>query len=130
MLDGEHDLERLRRWAQERAYESEQIVARWRETADAHLAENDTAVFDAPVDDAAAPKNAPPPQYREVVDKFDAGELDWEHVLAGGADDDAGRAMSMWMDRRLQQIEDVGWLVRRGKPIEDAYAEVAERSRR
>ncbi len=119
----------LRRDLDERVSEHESAIVRWRQQAEERLADTDTALFDEPLDRAAVPGDAPA-QYREVVARFDAGELDWQAVMSGDTEDDGGRAMSMWMDRRLQQIEEVGSLIRRGVPAEDAYAEVTRRAGR
>jgi len=119
MHDWGRDLATLQRHLDERV----PAAVRRQQQAEQRFAGTDMAIFDESLDRTAAPGDAPA-QYREVVDKFDVGELDWQTVMSGDAEDEGGRAMSVWMDRRLQQIAEVGKMIRRGVPAEDAYAEV------
>lgn len=124
MINWERGLAELRRRVDEHVYESERAVAQWRQRAEERLADTDSPLFDQPVELATVPRDAPE-QFREVVAKFESGELDWKTVMSGATEDEGGRAVSMWMDRRLQHLEDAGRLVRRGMTIEEAYAEAA-----
>jgi hypothetical protein len=129
MQDWARELAEVRRRMDERIYESQLAAERWRQNAEGAVDESGVAVLDQPLDPADVPADAPR-QYREVVERMTSGELAWESVMSGDVDDEGGRAMSMWMDRRLQQMEQVGRLVRRGVPMDDAYAEVVERTGR
>ncbi|MEV6602145.1 hypothetical protein AB0M36_35645 [Actinoplanes sp. NPDC051346] len=126
MHDWERELAEIRRRVNERVYESERALERWRLHAEDRLADADTAVFEEPLDPAAVPGDAPE-QFREVVARFDSGELDWQTVVSGSVEDEGERAVSMWMDRRLGQLQAAGRLVRRGMTAEEAYDEVAGR---
>jgi hypothetical protein len=130
MHDWEQDLAQLRQRLDERLYYSAQAVARWQQDADAELVglQQSTTEFDQPLN-CAAPEGAPP-QYRNVVDQFGNGHLDWETVLSGDTQDEGGRAMSMWMDQRLHELENLGQLIRAGATVEDAYTEVTRQTHR
>ncbi|MEV8507863.1 hypothetical protein AB0368_23995 [Actinoplanes sp. NPDC051475] len=124
MINWERELAELRRRVDEHVYESERAVEQWRQRAEERLADADSALFDEPVGLTTVPRDAPE-QFRDVVAKFESGELDWKTVMSGATEDEGGRAVSMWMDRRLQHLEDAGRFVRRGITMEEAYAETA-----
>ncbi len=128
MHDGGQELAELRRRMNERAYESELAFQRWQCNAAEQLAgaESTSAVLDEPLT-SSVPSDAPR-QYRDVLYRFETGGLDWQAVMSGDTEDEGGRAMSMWMDRRLQQIEHLSRLVRQGATFDDAYAEATRRA--
>ena len=127
MQDWESELVELRRRIDTRLQEAALLAGR-RHDAAGRVDEADLAVLDAPLESGAVPEDALP-QYRDVVDRLGTGELDWQAMLADIADE-GDRAMAMWMDRRLQQIEQVGGLVRGGASIDAAYPEVTTQARR
>jgi hypothetical protein len=129
MRDWESDLIELRRGIDIRLREATLLAGRWQHDVAGRVDEAGLAVLDAPVESGAVPADAPP-QFVDVVDRLGAGELDLHAMLAGDTAEEGGRAMAMWMDRRLQQIEQVGVLVRGGTSIDVAYAEVMTQARR
>ena len=100
-------------------------LERWQHDAQARVPASDLAVLEQPLDPADVPA-----RYRGAVERIDSGELDCDAVLAGDVDDEDARALSLGMDRRLQQFEQVGCLVRAGTSFEDACAQVASRGGR
>jgi hypothetical protein len=91
----------LRQQVQRRLQEMEQLSARWQQTVDARLTDLAGRLPELDRDrDDTVPTDAPA-QFREVSDKFDTGELDWLTVWRGDTEDEAARAVSVWMDRRL-----------------------------
>jgi hypothetical protein len=91
----------LRQQVQRRLLEMEQLSARWQQTVEERLTDLDGQLPELERDrDDAVPADAPA-GFREVSDKFDTGQLDWLTVWRGDTEDDAARAVSVWMDRRL-----------------------------
>ncbi|MEU8606405.1 hypothetical protein AB0C29_00125 [Actinoplanes sp. NPDC048791] len=91
----------LRQQVQRRLQEMEQLSARREQTVEARL--TDLAGRLPELDryrDDTVPVDAPA-QFREVRDKLDTGQLDWLTVWRGGTEDEAARAVSVWMNRRL-----------------------------
>jgi hypothetical protein len=129
MRNWESELAELRRRIDTRLREAALLAGRRQHDTAGRVDEAGLAVLDAPLESGAVPADAPP-QYRDVADRLGAGELDWQTMLAGDTADEGDRAMAIWMDRRLQQVEEVGALVRDGVPIDAAYAEVTTRARR
>lgn len=126
MQDWAGELADIRRRVAERVDETRWEVDRWQQRAQERLSGPEVSLLEEPRDAADVPADAPR-EFREVAAQVDAGELSWESVLAGAAEDESGRAVSLWMDRRLQQLEEAGRLVRRGMGMADACAEVGGR---
>ena len=129
MNDWAEGLTDIRRRVAERVHESRWEVDRWRQRAEERLSGTEVALLEEPRDPAEVPADAPR-QFRDVAAQVDAGELSWESVMSGAIEDEGGRAVSLWMDRRLQQLDEAGRLVRRGMSMDDAYAEVTGRTGR
>ncbi|BCJ51830.1 hypothetical protein Asp14428_33050 [Actinoplanes sp. NBRC 14428] len=116
----------IRRRVAERVDDIRWEVQRWQQRAEERLPRPDVAVLEEPRDPTDAPADAPR-QLRDVAAQVEAGEVSWESVMSGAIDDEGGRAVSLWMDRRLQQLEQAGRLARRGMSMDDACAEVTGR---
>lgn len=129
MQDWEPELADLRHRINTRLQQAAGLTGHGPDDAGDRVDQAGLTVLEAPLERSAAPADAPP-QYRDVVDRLAAGQLDWQAMLAGDTAGDDDRAMVLWMDRRLQQIERVGALVRDGVPIDAAYAEVTTRASR
>ncbi len=123
MQDWGRELAELRRRLHNVVYESDAAREQWRRKVDARL----TALTgDNGTELAASGEPTPegaPAGYREVMARFDNGELDLLTVISGDTEDDDARAMSMWMDARLMQAKAIIGLLERGASLDDAYAQ-------
>ena len=81
--------------------EMERMSSRWQQGMDARLTDLDDQLtgLDGLRDDDVPPDA--PAAFREVSEKFSAGELNWLTVWRGDTEDEDARAVSVWMDRRL-----------------------------
>ena len=123
----EAHLEQAKRRLADRSVEFAGRFEQWRLRADGQGSTVDAAL--AASDDGPAEISSDSAERDEVLDRIARGELSWMKVLSGDVDDDAERALSLQMDRRVQKLEHVGQRVRAGVPLEDAYLEIVKDDR-